>query len=419
MLKNISMPVKWLRDWRILLMMYMHIPDSGSFSMSASYSSLEQLYSYVQSEHFIGYDPYDTLNAKFPFKKLGKWIPILATQFQKRNPVNIRPLLGIQKEINPKAYGLFINAFSKQYMMTGDQKYLNHCREMICWLSQHTAKGYTHACWGYNFDWASPIKVVPAFTPSVVCTAFIVKGLFSYYKATGDLQAKELIISASQYVLEDLPRYQNEHGICISYTDIQMDICYNANLLGAEILGYAYSLTGVEEYRTLARQALDFTVHYQHEDGRWNYSLNLETGKEREQIDFHQGYVLESAWLIISLCKFGDTYNDYLKKGLSFYKEMQFYPDGRSLWRLPRIWPVEIHNQSQGIITFSKLQNFSASYRLFAKTIAEWTIKNMQDKNGYFHYQKHKWYTIKIPYMRWSQAWMYLALTDLIYNNKS
>ena len=55
-----------------------------------------------------------------------------------------------------------------------------------------------------------------------------------------------------------------------------------------------------------------------------------------------------------------------------------------SKWRLPKIYPVDIHNQSQGIITFSKLRSYHPSYFNFAKTIKEWTIENMQDKTGYF-----------------------------------
>jgi hypothetical protein len=377
--------------------------------------SINALYDFVKKENFQGYDPYDTLNSNIPLNKFGKWIPILVTQFQKRNPIQIRPLLGIKKEVNPKAYGLFINAFSKQYSLTGDKYYLEISNEMITWLSENRSPGYDHFCWGYNFDWASPLKTVPAYSPSVVVTAFIVKGLFEYYKITQDAVAKEMILSAAEYVFKNLPRHTNQYGTCISYTDIQMDVCHNANLLGAEVLSYAYHLDGKTEYKELAEESLKFTMAYQKDDGRWNYSMDIETGKERKQIDFHQGYVIESASVIIELCNIGVQYDGQIEKGLKFYKEEQFYPEGRSLWRIPKVYPVEIHNQSQGIITFIKHKDYDLSYEEFAKTIADWTIENMQDKKGYFYYQKHRFYTIKIPYMRWSQTWMYLALTDLLY----
>lgn len=46
--------------------------------------------------------------------------------------------------------------------------------------------------------------------------------------------------------------------------------------------------------------------------------------------------------------------------------------------------------------------------------IAKWAINNMQDNKGYFYYQKTRWYTNKIPYMRWSQAWMFYALAQFL-----
>jgi hypothetical protein len=109
-----------------------------------------------------------------------------------------------------------------------------------------------------------------------------------------------------------------------------------------------------------------------------------------------------------------ETWEDALKKGMSFYLENQFYPSGQSLWRLPKVYPVDIHNQSQGIITFNKLKDYHPEAREFAKKIAVWTIDNMQAKDGHFYYQKFKTHTHKISYMRWSNAWMFLALSHLI-----
>jgi len=35
------------------------------------------------------------------------------------------------------------------------------------------------------------------------------------------------------------------------------------------------------------------------------------------------------------------------------------------------------------------------------------------EQRGYFYFQKTKWYTNKIPYLRWPNAWMYYALVLL------
>jgi hypothetical protein len=77
---------------------------------------------------------------------------------------------------------------------------------------------------------------------------------------------------------------------------------------------------------------------------------------------------------------------------------------------------VDIHNQAQGIITFSRLKEYGEEYSSFAGRIAGWTIGQMQNDIGYFYYQVHPNYKIRIPYIRWSQAWMLLALLTLDIN---
>jgi hypothetical protein len=48
-----------------------------------------------------------------------------------------------------------------------------------------------------------------------------------------------------------------------------------------------------------------------------------------------------------------------------------------------------------------------------ARRVARWTIANLYDPTGYFYYQKTRWYTNRIPYVRWSQAHMFAALGSL------
>ena len=176
-----------------------------------------------------------------------------------------------------------------------------------------------------------------------------------------------------------------------------------------------YKISGDQKYRELAVKAAAFVVNKQKENGSWNYSINYSTQEERKQIDFHQGYILDSLHYHRTITN--DTSEELLesiKKGLKFYKTWQFMKDGRALWRLPKKWPADIHNQAQGIITFSRLREYDESYLPFAETVANWTIVNMQNKHtGHFIYKKYRAHKISIPMMRWGQAWMHLALNEL------
>jgi rhamnogalacturonyl hydrolase YesR len=170
-----------------------------------------------------------------------------------------------------------------------------------------------------------------------------------------------------------------------------------------------------EKIKKTCIDLVNFVISRQKEDGRWNYSLDLETNREREQIDFHQGFVLESISNIADrIQEKNESWGNSVRKGLEFYRNKQFFQNGRSVWRYPREFPIDIHNQSQGIITFSRLSSFDPGYLDFAGIIASWTIKMMQSQKGYFYYRLNKRFPNRIPYIRWSQAWMLLALTFLL-----
>jgi hypothetical protein len=382
--------------------------------LSLYLTSLEKLRQYVEQENFKGYDPYDTLNSPIKFKYLGKFAAVLALQFQKRNPVNIRPLLGIRKEHNPKALGLFLYSYCKLQKHQPDKDYAKQINYLFAELKNNYSKGFSGYCWGYNFDWASSGKYINKFSPNIVVTAFVAKGIYEYYQLTKDTEAQNILESIGIFILKDLPITEMETGICISYTTLGVDNCYNASLLAATVLAQLYHLTKDEMYKSYALKAVDFVISKQHADGHWNYSIN-EQGKERVQIDFHQGYVIDC---MEDVMRYTDTqnstYTTAINKGRAYYRKEQFFENGQAKWRLPKIYPVEIHNQSQGIITFCRTKEYAG----FAETIANYTIENMQDKEGFFYYRKLKSYTHKIPYMRWSQAWMFTALTELLIANE-
>ena len=354
------------------------MPTQKDFSTYIT--SLEKLRLYVEQENFKGYDPYDTLNSPLKFKYFGKFSAVLALQFQKRNPVNIRPLLGIKKEHNPKALGLFLYSYCKLQKLELAKDYSKQINYLFSELKSNYTKGFSGYCWGYNFDWASSGKYINKFSPNIVVTAFVAKGIFEYYQLTKNVEALSILESIGDFILKDLPITEMKEGICFSYTTLGVDNCYNASLLAAMVLAQLYNLTKKEHYKNYAIKAVDFVVSKQHEDGHWNYSINKQ-GKERVQIDFHQGYVIDC---IADVMRYADIQNEKytsaIKRGTDYYRTQQFFENGQAKWRLPKIYPVEIHNQSQGIITFCQTKQYSN----FAETIANYTIENMQDKKRFF-----------------------------------
>lgn len=385
--------------------------------MSMIEDSLKNLIQYCEKVNHKGYDPYDILNSPILNILPGKLIPSVFIQIQKRNPFNIRPFLGIKTGYNPKAMGLFLKAYCLLYKKTNQEFYLAQASWIFDWLSKNYSKGFSGYAWGYNFPWASPESYILKGVPSVVVTSFVIDGILEYYNLTQNKQAKEIILSASQYIILDIPKYSYPNGIGFAYTHHSEGVCYNASLHAAEILAKADLVGNGDRNKVMIDDAVNLVISDQLPNGRWNYSFGPGINNIRKQTDFHQGFILVSLNNIQVLTKNPrPDVMESIKKGLEFYKNNQFTPEGRAYWRLPSKWPTDIHNQSQGIITFSCLKEYSSDYYDFARIIAKWTISNMQDKSGYFYYKKYPYFTNKIGYIRWAQAWMLLAFAEFLMN---
>lgn len=375
--------------------------------------SFSKLRSYCEQKDFLGYDPYDVLKSPLKLEKWGKWPGILAIQLFKRNPVNLRPLIGIKKGKNPKALGLFLHAYSQ---LPASKENEGICRELFNYLLQIRNRNYSGLCWGYNFPWASPEKFLPENSPTSVVNGFIARGIFAYYEKYNDPQAVEALKQILIFTEEHLHHTTLPNGIAISYSTVKPDFCYNASLLGAEIYAFNYHIEKKEEYRKLALEAVEAVLKKQKREGYWKYSCNLKTRSERNQIDFHQGYVIDSIQLIKQYCEVSENdWEDAVKQGIDFYYNEQFLENGQALFRLPKKFPADIHQQAQGILTAIRYYKAGGGRIFLEKSlqIAVFTINNMQQKSGAFSYRKHQLFTDKTVYMRWGQAWMYLALTEL------
>lgn len=374
----------------------------------------KQLLQFIENRHYVGWDPYDTLNTKWGWLRKGKWPPVLAIQLQKRSPLDLRKILGVQPGLNPKTLALMLQAHALE-AQNGDPTAPEKCQNLVATLKDCATSGYSGYCWGYHFDWASPVKYLKAYSPTVVVTGFVSKGLREWYRFSKDEKVLDILNGITKFIRKDLAWTTRDEGVCVSYSTEMTDLCYNASLLAGEHLAAMYNISGNEQDKEDAVKIMQYVVNTQQSNGAWFYSADPKTGKERKQIDFHQGYVIDSIAYIAETLGVRDArVLMSIEKGMEFYRKMQFTNVGRSLYRWPKMNPLDIHNQSQGIITFSRQKKWNKDYLAFARTIVDYTIKNMWDRSGhYFYYRKFAFFTMKTPMMRWAQAWMYLAITQL------
>lgn len=373
-----------------------------------------KLKKYIEHENFKGYDPVDIFNSIFPLGWLPNIVKAAISQVHMRNPVNFRAIIGIKKEYNAMALGVLLKAYAMQYehrQEPGDSQTMQYIFERLIEISCKGKSGY---CWGNNFDWVGRDGKVAKNYPNLVTTCFVANGIYKYYQVTGEIRAKEVIAGIAAFIVKDIPRIETEHGICFSYTNLRMEACYNANMLAAETLAKNYSIFSNSEVLKLATRAVEFTIAHQQLDGHWNYSIDLENGIERQQIDFHQGYLLLSLSEFVKYSGI-DTQRiqQSLQRGIEYYKNRQFFHNGRAKWRLPNTLPIETHYHAVGILCFCELSKIGESYLHFANKIAKYAVDNIFDEKGYFYFRKYNKYINKISYMRWTQSFMFLALISL------
>lgn len=378
-------------------------------------NSFNLLKKYCESVDFIGYDPYDGLNSIF-FDRLpiinNKTIRLYWIQFFKRCPLNFRTVFRIEKQYNSKAMGLFLSAYCTLYNYEHEEKNNDNIIFFIKKINELKSDGYEYPCWGYPFDWQSKAFFIPKNTPNIVTTSFVANALLDAYEISKD---EELLIQAKgscNFILENLHKTNDQFGnYAFAYSPLDQSVVFNASLLAARLLSRVYSITKDEKLLNASNAAVRYCCTYQHMDGSWAY------GKlpYHQWIDsFHTGYNLEC---IADVIKYTGnmSYSENLKKGFKFYINNFITKEGKPKYYSNSTYPVDIHSAAQLTITLIKLNKLEEYGNLFEQ-IMNWTIDNMQSPKGYFYFQKTKIYTNKIPYLRWSQAWMYYALSLYIAN---
>lgn len=375
---------------------------------------VEQLRSYIEREGYRGYDPYDVLTSplfRFPVLRSNKLVRFGSQQVFRRIPFNIRPLLGIRKGYNPVTLGLCVQAYSYLASVYSDVR--STCIERINFLIEELERlqspGYHGACWGYDFDWQARYASLPAFTPTVVATGIITNGMYEAYRLLSVKKAFELCCSAAEFVRYDLNRSFEGEAFCFSYSPRDNQRVFNASMKGVRLLAQAYALSKNEQLLLETRGAVQFIIKHQRKNGSWAYAH----GDARTWSDgYHTAYVLDCLQSYQELTNDG-TITSCLDSGFRYYKT-HFFEDGF----IPKyydtaLYPLDATCIAQAILTFSRFDEMA-----LAERICLWMRENFLDPRGFVYYQKHRLYTHRTSYMRWSNAWMFCALAYFLYRLK-
>lgn len=385
--------------------------DDSNFAQA-----FDELSTWCRQNNFAGHDPFDALNSKVfqatPLRNSAQ-ARLLWTQVIKRSPLNLRRIALIEPEKNSKGIALLALAALANYRRTKSQAADLEARELLEQLISLQLKTSSGVAWGYNFDWQSRMFFAPRGTPTIIPTAFAARALIEAADTFNENVYLDLARRACDFVLHELPRtVENQTEICFSYTPRDTTRIFNASLMAAEVLANVGRRDGNSDYCSLALKAARYVVNQQRDDGSWFYGADA----NQAWIDnFHTAYLLSSLKRILDSCRDqADEFQTAMQRGYRFWRESFFLADGWPKYYHDALHPVDTHAAAAAIVSLLDLIELDRDALSLAERIARWSIRNLRDNQGFFYYQRRRFYTVRTPFMRWTQAWMLYALARLL-----
>jgi mannose/cellobiose epimerase-like protein (N-acyl-D-glucosamine 2-epimerase family) len=239
---------------------------------------------------------------------------------------------------------------------------------------------------------------------------FVANALLDAFEQAGDARHLDMAVSAAEYLYQDLYWTGAEGRAGFSYPAPWVRVpIHNANFLGAALLSRVAAASGETRFLEAASRVADYSAACQAADGSWRYG----EGRTQGWIDnFHTGYnlcALRQMARVLDTGRFDAT----ICSGFEFYRAHFFRADGAPRYYHDRTYPIDIHCVAQALITLITLRDLDPGNVPLAQKVFEWAARHMWDPQGFFYYRALRFGTIKTSYMRWSQAWMLLAMAEL------
>lgn len=370
--------------------------------------ALARIRAWGEARDWIGYDPYDALLSPLarPLtlgSALGRRVLVQAV---KTSPLNLRPALGIRPAPSAKAYALAASAYARLAAAQDDAAARAQARRWLGWLRAHHAGDGAGPAWGYPFDVQTRFFAYAAGTPNTIATSFAAQALLDGGELLGEEHWTELGRGAAHWLLARTldARPGRPH---FRYLPAEDALVHNANALACAALARAGRLAQDDELLEPAAAALATTLAAERPDGSWPYA---EGGRGEWEDNFHTGYLLQS----LAICDgvLGDL-RAPLERGLEHWDRALFLPDGTPKYYAHRLWPVEGRCYAQAIETWVAVSGWHPAALGRAQRLAEQLVARMLDPAGYVHFQRRRWWTSRVPFVRWTTAPAFRALAGL------
>jgi hypothetical protein len=303
---------------------------------------------------------------------------------------------------------------TKKALQLLQEKYIQECN------SESIFVGAPFKHW-YSFDSSNP-RFFAKDSPNLYLTSLLGKALIEL--ASMDSSFDSLAMKVANFLVRP-ECYVNIEGKPFFKYYLGKDtlLVHNANTSASSLLirmsqNCANKSEEILAFRKFGEACLRSSISEINTDGSLPYFSKFDPKRysPKEIDNFHTGFVICDLIDVFNATK-NDFYKKIALKCLKFYSTM-FDDKGLPSYTPFKRYPIDIHNCAVGIITFSKASIIDKSFISTAEKICASTIDTFLDKDGQFYYQKYPLKVHRGKFLRWNQAWMFLALSQLIMNGE-
>ena len=367
-----------------------------------AWAAADSLSAALERSDFVGWDPYDAL-ASPPVRALAR-TPMLrqvAIQGLKAAPFNLRPVLGVPQTENAKALALFVSAYVRLARLEPHARYAGLALALADRLERRSIPAASGTGWSYPFDVQTRWGYYRRTQPNAVVTSFAAHALMDAEELAPPGRFSSAIDAALDFAGSRLAVEKRGESFYAYYEGSTVPI-HNASLLVA-------SLFARRGRPGEALPALRYSLARQRADGSWPYGDDAEL----TWVDGH--HTVFVLWSLREAAAVGaEGLEDALTSGLDFFLGRLVDPDGAVRASPESRFPVDVHSCASSIWALSALRGDDARATDTAARILGWTLAHLRREDGRFAFQQRRLVRASVPYARWSDGHMLLALSEFL-----
>jgi hypothetical protein len=370
---------------------------------------IHQLHERMRRTDYRGYDPFDLPNSPL-FRIISpKWKApqLLISKFGSRiAPIALRKMLGVPRTEDPKIYACAYFG----YKFLDDKTLLPNAEKMLDGIIGIGRENESGISWGYDFTWPTLSDGVnPRGASTIVPASFAMLALIHETVTSGSDKYLPYIGKALKFYGERHVR-RNSSGIFLGYFTHSTINTHNANLLGCAALSLGARLTDDEKLLRIAADATHTSLLAVDDNGYIEYN-DGPSGKWTDS--FHHLYVIAALRAIAWANPLVDAArcNDAIERMWRYYTKTFLRDDGQINYYPGTIYPIDSHNYAATSIFYTLFGGEFHVDRGEAENVVQLADSlTWDDARGYYLHRIHKNRKDTREFLRWNQAWMFLAL---------